>query len=149
MAGRCVKIVFPTRNVEIAVLTNTHSVSRLRHKPLQARASWVIGSASSTYDSRPLRLQARRLPTSIPFHSMRHLAALGSPVTLHLRQQTSHTSIPTLNPDTNDCVLWCRARLHGGMSGNLRWLFRLIKAMPLLSIPPIGACRQPPRSSHP
>lgn len=39
-------IVFPTRNVEIAVFTNTPSVSPLRPQPLQPRASLFTGHSS-------------------------------------------------------------------------------------------------------
>lgn len=129
-------------------LYNTHSLSRLRPKPCQARASWVIGCASSAYDSRPLRWQVRRLTlpfalTPLPifrlstfgrFALQRNstLAPGSLPVSSNFSARNADAFIPT--PPFRVATFQCRARLHHGLTCHLRLLFRLVKVCPPRSL---------------
>lgn len=129
-------------------LYNTHSLSRLRPKPCQARASWVIGCASSAYDSRPLRWQVRRLTlpfalTPLPIFRLSTFGrfALQRNSTLapgslsassNFSARNADAFIPT--PPLRVAPLRCRARLHHGLTCHLRLLFRLVKVCPPRSL---------------
>lgn len=73
------------------------------------------------------RCGCRHKDCRLQFHStFRDTSCLGSPVPLHLRQQTFRPELSTLNPDTHGCALGCRARSERRSFGNLHLLFRLV-----------------------
>ena len=130
------RIIDPTRSTEIAVFTNTPSVSRLRPKHRQPRAFLAEAPLLCASAKNRCGLRVDRLFPPSPFRFLHAtFAALrwhGAPFRLH--SQTIFTPTFPLYPRHLRLRLRCRVRSHSGVSRNLRLLFRAVDAMPPLSI---------------
>ena len=128
-------VIDPSRNVEIAVLTNTPSVCPLRPSHRQPRASLFTATFLSAVnkDRFGLRVDRLRPPACPPLFPDTAPSSRCRARCLNLRSQTiSAFPFRCLIP-TPPASLRRRAQLHFNPVRNLRLLFRLVNADLLLS----------------
>ena len=100
------KIILPTRNVEIAVFTDTPSVSRLRPSHRQARASLFTAALCSAVNKDRCGLRVDRLRPPSALRLRRHPSCVGGWLApFRLRLQTLFGGYVSLRcqPETSAC----------------------------------------------
>ena len=128
-------IIDPTRSTEIAVFTNTPSVSRLRPKHRQPRAFLAEAPLLCASAKNRCGLRVDRLFPPPPFRFLHATSALlrWHGATFRLHSQTIFGDYIPAFPDTAPTSRG-RAASIPSPTRNLRLLFRAVDAMPLLSI---------------
>ena len=100
------KIILPTRNVELAVFTNTPSVSRLRPSLRQSRASLFTAALGSAVNKDRFGLRVERLRPPSALRLRRHPSCIGGWLApFRLRLQTLFGGYVSLRcqPETSAC----------------------------------------------